>query len=176
MARDLELCRELGADAVVFGVLDAEGKLAVSALQGFISALGSMQATFHRAFDMLEDQHAALAALAELGVSRVLSSGGQASALEGAANLAGLVRCSADASPAPVLVAAAGIDRDNVSALVKETGVREVHVGSACRRQVDSRMKHRNREVHMGPDAHSDEYVISETDAKLVRGFVEALS
>lgn len=175
--RDLEHCREAGADAVVLGILNSAGDLAIPALRELVSELGTMKLTFHRAFDMIADQQAALLSLAELGISHILSSGGQASAVQGRERLASLLRSSAELGPsAPVLVAAAGIDRDNLGALIKATGVREVHVGSACRTQVDSQMKHRNLQVHMGLDACSDEYARLQTDAKLVRELVEILS
>lgn len=129
MAADARRAREAGADGIVTGALRADGTVDVEATARVAEA-ASLPVTFHRAFDEAADLFAALDALARIPhVERVLTSGGRASAWEGRAVIAALRR----ASPVEVM-AGAGITAANVAPLIKETGVRAVHVGSAARR------------------------------------------
>jgi copper homeostasis protein len=83
--------------------------------------------TFHRAFDACVDLAAALLCLIDLGVDRVLTSGGARTAPEGAERIDRLVR---QAERRIEIVAGGGIEGGNVARLVKETGVREVHLSA----------------------------------------------
>ena len=80
--------------------------------------------TFHRAFDDVLDQARALESLVGAGVSRVLTSGGAATAIEGAASLGALVRAARDRI---IIMAGGTVRANNVSQLVATSGVREVH-------------------------------------------------
>jgi copper homeostasis protein len=80
--------------------------------------------TFHRAFDTLDDQEAALETLIELGVERVLTAGGPSDAEAGRARLATLV---AQARGRITILAGGGIRAHNVAAIVATSGVTEVH-------------------------------------------------
>jgi copper homeostasis protein len=79
---------------------------------------------FHRAFDLVPDHDAALAALVETGVTRVLTSGGAATAYEGRATLARLV---AAAGERLTVLAGGGVGPEHAAELVRATGVRELH-------------------------------------------------
>lgn len=68
-----------------------------------------------------------------------------------------------------------GIDRDNVRALVADTAVEEVHVGSACRVVRPSQMSYKNQDISMGRSRDSDEYLRQMTSTELVRAIVSAL-
>jgi copper homeostasis protein len=84
--------------------------------------------TFHRAFDCLREPQLDLAALGELGVRRVLTSGAAVTAWEGRESIRGL----AERAPAGVgLLAGGGIRGNHVADLVRETGVREVHLAAS---------------------------------------------
>jgi copper homeostasis protein len=91
-----------------------------------IDAAGPLPVTFHRAFDRLRDQPGAIETLTELGVARVLTSGGAQTAIEGTTRLAELVRVSAGRI---VILAGGGVRASGVCRLVAETGVGEVHLG-----------------------------------------------
>lgn len=81
--------------------------------------------TFHRAFDSCGDLVVSLERLIHLGVDRVLTSGGARMAPDGAEQIGRLVR---QAEGRIEILAGGGIDGDNVAQLVRETGVREVHL------------------------------------------------
>ena len=83
---------------------------------------------FHRAFDFTADQFAALETLAGMRVTRILTSGGQPSAVAGAARLAEL---AAHAAGRIELMAGGGINAGNVAEVIATSGVRQVHVGAS---------------------------------------------
>jgi Uncharacterized protein involved in copper resistance len=101
--------------------------------------------TFHRAFDMTADLPRALEDLCALGIDRVLTSGGESTALEGCENIARLVQQSRGRI---ALMAGSGVKPENARSLVEQTGVREIHVG--LRTSLPSPMLHRNSRLKMG--------------------------
>lgn len=122
----------LGPAALVFGALTLEGDIDVELLKAVIERTAPVQLTFHRAFDEVACPRAVYAALARFpAVTRVLTAGAAADAWHGRA----LLRELAAAGASPIVLAAGGITQSNVRALLCETGVREIHVGSAVRTQ-----------------------------------------
>ena len=88
--------RELGADGIVVGCLTADGAVDKSLLRRFVEAAEGLPVTFHRAIDVCQDRAQALEDIIEAGCARVLTSGGAASAPEGADAIAALVKQAAD--------------------------------------------------------------------------------
>ena len=114
--------------AFVIGALRPDGTIDTGATRRMLAAAGDASVTFHKAFDQTPDLRAALDELIGLGVARVLTSGGAASALEGAAVLAGLVERAAGRI---AILAGGGVRPANVAELVRRTGVAEVHLRAA---------------------------------------------
>jgi len=133
MAEHIDSALALGASGVVFGTLDARRRVDVSAARRLVLAAAGKPVTFHRAIDDTADRLAALDDVSSVGVARVLSSGGSASALDGADALREMVeRAGASLS----IVAGGGVRAPNVAELVRRSGVREVHArcgGDAAR-------------------------------------------
>jgi copper homeostasis protein len=107
----------------VLSGLTAAGRIDRAVLGELVPACGDAPLTFSRAFDEVDDQHRALDELADLGLTRVLTSGGAATAADGAAVLRRLSR-----HPRMTVLAGGGIRSGNVADLVARTGVREVHL------------------------------------------------
>ena len=125
MCGDIEQAKRLGADGIVVGGLDAHGAVDVARIERLIAAARPLPVTFHRAFDQTSDPFAALEQLIELGCDRVLTSGHADTAETGIPILARLVRQAAG----QIGVLAAGkIDSTNVMRIIRETGVREIHL------------------------------------------------
>ena len=68
---------------MVIGLLSAAGEVDMARTRGLIALARPLSVTFHRAFDMTPEPSRALDMLIELGVDRVLTSGQEASVLEG---------------------------------------------------------------------------------------------
>lgn len=120
--------RTLPVVGVTVGPLSPRGRIDRAALDAMVAAAGSAPVTFHRAFDTLADQPAALAELVDAGVSRVLTSGGAATAAEGTAALRDLVTAAAGRIE---VMAGGGVRAGTVAELVAATGVPAVHLRAA---------------------------------------------
>jgi copper homeostasis protein len=127
MRRDIDLARAHGADMLVIGVLDGRRRVDEPCTRELLDRAGSTPVTFHRAFDEIDDQAAALELLVGARVARVLTGGGPRSALEGVARLAHLVE---QARNRIVIMAGGAVRGHNVRAIVDQSGVREVHARS----------------------------------------------
>lgn len=126
MRRDVETCVKLGFDGVVIGALDADGAVDPQCRE-LVAAAGKTAVTFHRAIDASADLPRSLDAVMALGCERVLTSGGCANALAGAAVIAGLVEQAAGRIS---IMAGAGIRSQNLAEVVRLTRAHEFH-GSA---------------------------------------------
>lgn len=124
MGDDVDRARELAADLVVLGILDDTGSVDAKHTRDLVARAGDTPVTFHKAFDETGDQLRALDVLIDCGVSRVLTSGSQAAAIDGADRLARLVEHAAGRI---VIMAGGKVRAPNVRALVTRTGVQEVH-------------------------------------------------
>lgn len=81
--KDIALCKELGFNGIVSGVLNKDFTLDVERTKELIKLSKPMQFTFHRAFDWVSDPMATLQQLEELEVDTILSSGQQNSSVAG---------------------------------------------------------------------------------------------
>ena len=124
MERDGERFLAAGARGLVFGALDTEG-VDVRANARLVQLGG--EAVFHRAFDTLPDPVGSLERLIDLGIRRVLTSGGRGSALEGADAIRRLVEA---ADGRIEIMPGGGVRPSNVADLVSGTGVDQVHLGA----------------------------------------------
>jgi copper homeostasis protein len=136
-------------------------------MRSLIALARPMSVTFHRAFDLVRDQDAALESLVALGVDRVLTSGGAATAMEGAASIARMVQRAGDRM---IVVAGGSITPANVSEVIAASRVTEVHVRGAAR--VESAMTHRRHVVGLSR-AGAGDYDRSITRADEIKRIVE---
>jgi copper homeostasis protein len=123
-SRDLAVAREFGAAGIVLGLLLRDGRIDVERTRHLVRTADGLPVTFHRAFDAVSDQETALEDAIAAGVSRLLTSGGAATALDGADRLRTLVDRAGDRL---TVMAGGGVRASNVRALLGRTGVREVH-------------------------------------------------
>ncbi len=124
MIRDTELARGLGIAGIVTGALTPDGRVDVERIRTLVEAAAGLPVTFHRAIDSAVDLPAALEEAIEAGASRVLTSGGAATAREGVDLIATLV---GQARERITVIAGGGIREPNVRDVIARTGVREVH-------------------------------------------------
>jgi copper homeostasis protein len=170
MREDIRLAKDLGADGVVLGCLTAGGDIDVSHTGELLELARPMNVTFHRAFDMSRDPNRALEDLIKLRVDRVLTSGQEASCLEGLDLLAALEKQSAGRI---IVMPGGGITPRNVGRIIAGTGVKEVHL--SARSTVESAMQYRNPRVFMGGTLRPAEFTWKGTDEELVRGMVRTV-
>ncbi len=126
MKRSIGEAKQAGMDGVVLGILTKDRLVDIERTRELVAIARPLPATFHRAFDDCANLYEALEDVMQTGSSRILTSGGAKSALEGAAPLANLV---AAAGNRITIVPGAGISASNIARVVKETGAREFHSG-----------------------------------------------
>jgi copper homeostasis protein len=128
MLRDVDAAAAAGAAGIVSGALTADGTVDTD-VTGRLRTRSALPMTFHRAFDVTADPAAALETLIQLNVQRILTSGQQTSAADGADLIAVLHR---QAAGRIVLMAGGGITERNVGRLRAVTGVGELHFSGSA--------------------------------------------
>jgi copper homeostasis protein len=83
MQTDVEICKKLGSQAVVFGLLTPDKKIDIAKTKELVKLAQPMQPVFHKAFDEVSDPFEALEQLIDLEITRVLTSGTKETAMEG---------------------------------------------------------------------------------------------
>lgn len=122
--------RARGPAGVVLGAITPDGRVDRPALQRLVEAADGLPVVFHRAFDRCADLPRALEDLIELGVRRVLTSGGAPTAWEGRATLRTLVERAAGRIE---VLAGGGVRDHNLADLLAATGVEQVHASVPLR-------------------------------------------
>jgi copper homeostasis protein len=163
MKRDILLCKRLGVDGVVLGVLLPNGHVDRERTAELVDLARPMSVTFHRAFDMAADPINALEDVVVLGCDRILTSGQAVSAMDGANLIAQLVQRAGDRV---ILMPGGGVRDTNLSVLAAKTGAREFH--SSARTFVSSAMQFRNPHVSLGGTG-DDEYRLLMPDQEMIR-------
>ena len=171
MLHDIKVARQLGADGVVFGCLTADGSVDVPAMKKLMNAVGDMNVTFHRAFDMCRNPKEALEQIIELGCTRILTSGQEATALQGVPLLKELIE---QADGRIIIMPGCGVNPDNIRKIAEETGAHEFHFSG--RSSYESVMIYRNPKVSMGGTVKIEEYQKNITNPEIVKAAVGELA
>lgn len=169
LRRQVTRFRTLGADGVVIGMLRPDGTLDETRMAGLIDLAGGMGVTLHRAFDVCRDPFEALDAARRLGVDTILTSGQQASCVQGAALLRELV---AAAGGKPQILIGAGVSAAVIRDLQPQTHADAFHL--SAKRTLDSSMAFRRAGVPMGLPGIS-EFTLWRCDENAVRQARDAL-
>jgi copper homeostasis protein len=136
MTAEVRTVLAAGATGVVVGALTEAGALDTEAIRRWADAAGTAEVTLHRAIDRSADPVAAATVAAELGLTRILTSGGAATAGAGVNAIARM----AAAAPGIQLMAGGGVRIADIPALVA-AGVAAVHLSA----------KRATRARHAGP-------------------------
>jgi copper homeostasis protein len=131
MRRDIELVKRIGAAGVVIGVLNRDSTIDCPLMAELFERARPLSITFHKAIDQTPDLEESLETLIDLGVDRILTSGGRPTALEGLETLTRLV----DRAAGRIAIMAGGrLTLETLPTIIQKAGVREVHLGSAVNR------------------------------------------
>lgn len=171
MKKDIEACKKLGVDGVVIGVLDKHGRVDTARTEELMVCAGPMQVTFHRAFDLCADPLQGLHDLLQLKVHRLLTSGQQATALQGASLIRELHERAAGKL---IVMPGGGVNAANVEELIAKTGVAEVH--ASVRKPVQSNMLVQNDYPPMSGKQPLSEYEQLIADVEQVRAMQKVMT
>lgn len=166
MKMDIKTCKSLNCDGVVIGILKADGSVDTERCAELVALAAPMPVTFHRAFDMSSDLEKALEDIIGLGCERILTSGGESSAIKGAATIAKLIK---QANGRIKIMPGAGVTATNITDLIKLTGATEFH--ASAKSPVKSDMLFKNPRLTMGTIA--DEFSYDLTNSESVKKLIE---
>ena len=96
MRQDIQICRELGVVGVVFGLLNPDNTIDIDRTKELVEFARPMQVTFHKAIDDTSDILLSISELKNLGINRVLTSGGKPTAMEGRETLLRMIEIAGE--------------------------------------------------------------------------------
>lgn len=161
MVAEIGEVRAAGLAGVVLGASLPDGRLDVPVLRRLLAASGGMELVLHRCIDLTPDMGEALEEAVALGFDRILTSGGEVMAEDGAARIASLV---AQAAGRISIMPGSGVNPGNV-ALLKGLGITEIHASCSVSTPVSGRVV----EMGFAPPLRR------QTDADAVRALRAAL-
>ena len=142
MKTDVKLCKESGCDGVVIGMLTKDAKVDKQRCSSLVDLAYPLGVTFHRAFDRTADPFQALEDIIDTGCERVLTSGQQPNALDGAGLIKQLIEKAGDRI---IIMPGSGIRSANIVQVAESTGAAEFH--SSARIQLDQKISVDEAEV-----------------------------
>ena len=166
MARDVAFCKAAGCDGIVAGMLNIDGSIDMIRMGDLVEQAYPLGVTFHRAFDRCRDPFTALEELIEIGCERVLTSGQQQSAADGAGLSAELNRL---ADGRIIVMPGSGVRKENIRSLAEKTGCVEFH--SSLKGKDRSRMEF----LHPSFAGSDESYMNNAIDPREVRALRAAL-
>ena len=83
MKEDIKIFKELGVKGVVLGCLTFDNKIDLELTKELVDLAYPMEVTFHKAIDEILNPLDYIDDLVNIGIKRILTSGGKATALEG---------------------------------------------------------------------------------------------
>jgi copper homeostasis protein len=169
MQEEIKHARQLGADGIVLGLLDEQGRVDVGRTRHLVELARPLPVTFHRAIDMTPDLPTALSDVLATGASRILTSGGAPNATRGVREIARMVET---ANGSIAIMAGGGISANTIATIAETTGASEFH--SSARTAVRSPVRFRKEGMAMG-DIRDREYRRFLVREESVRAMVRAL-
>ena len=164
MLLDVAAAKIAGMEGVVAGILNPDGTVDEERMSILVETAAPMNVTFHRAFDMTENQHEALEAIIDAGCSRILTSGGKQTALDGIENLASLVKKAGNRIS---VMPGSGVNFKNIKQIAEITGANEMHL--SARSLVPGKMKFKQPAVTMGGNVSVPDYDLQLPDEKVIQ-------
>lgn len=158
MKKDIEICKQMGFNGVVFGVLQEDGQLNKSLMKELVNIAYPLSVTFHRAFDRCIDPLKAMEELIEIGCERILTSGQRERAPEGVSLIAELIKA---ADEQIIIMPGSGIRSSNIRQIAESTGAREFHSSGRSKIKSPTKFIHPSfadsEEVYLNPAIDSEE-------------------
>ncbi|MFT3679640.1 MAG: copper homeostasis protein CutC [Ferruginibacter sp.] len=146
MKTDVLLCKQLGCDGIVTGMLQRDGSIDKIRCSKLISLAYPMGVTFHRAFDRCNDPFKSLEDIIDTGCERILTSGQQPAAVQGA----GLIQQLAEQADGRIIIMpGSGINSSNIKEIAIRTGATEFH--ASVKTIAASRMQYVNPSMKEQP-------------------------
>ena len=135
--------KALGCKGISIGAANADKKIDKALMSKIMEWAAPMEVTCHKVFDETPDAFEAMELLISIGVKRILTSGLQKTALEGAELLAELVK---QANGRIIIMPGGGVRSANIGEVALITGAAEFH-SSACTHLVNGNVTADENEI-----------------------------
>lgn len=142
MKNDIAVCKSLGCDGVVMGILLPNGDIDKERTSALVELAWPLSVTFHRAFDRTVHMQQALEDVVQCGCERILTSGLHPTAEEGIQNLHSLVQ---QANGRIIIMPGSGIRANNIQKIASGSGAEEFH--SSARITARSLMQYQHAQM-----------------------------
>lgn len=174
MKNDIKLCKDLGCEGIVIGLLNMDGTIDVARTSELIELAYPLDVTFHRAFDRCKEPFQALEELIEIGCQRILTSGQQPSVAgqESIVNSKAvdlIAELNSKADDRIIIMPGSGVRKENIKMLAEKTGCTEFH--SSLRGKAKSPMQF----IHPAFANSEESYTNNEISPDDVRALRNAL-
>lgn len=138
---------DYGADGLVFGFLTPDGHIDRSRTEELskMAQDAGKESVFHRAFDVVPDWKEAIDMLADLKITRILTSGLAPSVSDATDTIKEMIDYAGNRIQ---ILPGAGITLRNVQRIVHETGANQIHV--AIHRVLSDTSTRNNRSIYYG--------------------------
>ncbi len=160
---DARILLENGADGLVYGFLHEDGSIDRERTQKLtdLALNAGKEAVFHRAIDVVSDWRTAIDVLADLHVTRILTSGQEPDVSFGTETVREMIAYAAGRIQ---ILPGAGVTKRNISRVLAETGATQLHV-AAHRIHMDPSVSN-NRAIFYGSCLYppEDRFQIADRD------------
>ena len=167
MEHDVRICKELGCNGIVIGLLQKDGSIDIKRTSKLIDLAYPLEVTFHRAFDRCRDPFEALAQLITIGCQRILTSGQQPTASAGIELIAELVK---DAQDRIIIMPGSGVRKENIRELSEKTGAVEFH--SSLRGKTRTHMDFVHPSFVTGDESYMNPFIVAD-EVKALREAIQ---
>jgi copper homeostasis protein len=166
MKTDIQLCKDLGCNGIVSGVLNPDNTIDIVRTKELIEWSKPLEFTFHRAFDWIENSFEALEQLITIGATRVLTSGKKHTALEGIDYLNALKE---RVNNNIIILPGGGINKEN-AVLFKNKEFKEIHCSAAVisYQKTDEKLSMNNQKLF-------DDRIIVHSDSDTIKAILDSI-
>lgn len=124
MKEDIKIFKELGVKGVVLGCLTSNNKIDLELTKELVDLAYPMEVTFHKAIDEIQNPLDYIDDLVNIGIKRILTSGGKATALEGKDLINEMIKKS---NGRLKIVVAGKVTKENLNGLSNLISANEFH-------------------------------------------------
>lgn len=143
MKKDIDYVKKLGVNGIVTGILTPHGEVDIKRMEEIVKLAHPLKVTFHRAIDRSNDIFKAVEILIQLGIGRVLTSGGKQFAIDGVEVIKELIEKYGKQIK---IMPGSGINEINVNEIIRKTNAEEVHFSGKVFQK--SKMIYKNIDVN----------------------------
>ena len=124
MKEDIKVFKDLGVKGLVLGCLTSDNKIDLELTKTLVNLAYPMEITFHKAIDEISNPLDYIEDLVNIGIKRILTSGGKATALEGKDLINDMIKKS---NGRLKIVVAGKVTKENLNELSNLISAEEFH-------------------------------------------------